>query len=274
MPTLPLPTVAAVDGGDLPVSDIEDILAILPGFLKPEDPSPVRDAILAALVAMMVKYQTLSSEGVAMCDVLRSLDSSLRGLGEDRGVYQQEGEDIENYRARILATPGIVTPEAIIAAVNAILAPFTSIECQYAESVQDRWYVGTSAARNWHSYVWDSTTSMAPGYPERLYEEYADQNMGYYRPNSRPSGALVFDDTKGRMFIIRIPDIAGIGDLGGFPSSSELSSRFYVGGIGVSSGIRKIGTTAADTFNLIVSTIDRLRAHSIRFVVISDPKLK
>lgn len=262
-----------VDNRDLPVVDEFDIYNILPKFLRPEDPAPVRDAIVAALTAMMREYQSLSTEAVGMNNLLLANDMGLRGLGEDRGVYQSDNESDTTYRLRILSFPELVTPTVIVAAVNSILAPFTSIQCQYSESVQDRLYIGDSSARPWHSYVWDSTMSMSPTYPDRLYEDDIDDNLGYVRPNSNPGGARVYSDEIGRLFMIRIPDLAGIDSIGGFPNSSSLEDRLYVGGVGVSSGIRVVGTSTLDTFNNIVATIYRLKGHSIRFIVWADPKL-
>lgn len=273
MPVLPMPPESPLAGGDLPVSSVDDVLQILPAFLKQGDSHEVRDAILEALTAMMIKYQVLSEQAVAMSDVTRSLDSALIGLGEDRGVFRQESETLEEYRARILAIPNIVTPEAIIAAINAILAPFTDVEAEYSESVQDRWFVGTSADRDWHSFVWDATASDSPQYIDRLYEDDATDNSGYFRTNSNPGGARIYADTIGRMFIIRIPDLSSIDTLGSFPDSSSIADRFYIGPSGGMSAVRTIGTTMLDIFNTIVSIVSRLKAHSIRYMILADPKM-
>lgn len=274
MPTLPLPAVSPIMG-DIPVTDQSDILAILPGFLKPSDPPPVRDAILAALVAMFQQYQLDAETAVGMSDVTRAVDYALTGLGADRGVFRSENEDDVDYRIRILGIPSLVTPTAIVAAVNNLLAPLTKIQCKYAEAVQDRWYLNDGFRATWHSYIWDTTQSMSPTYPDRIYQDDAAANSGYYLISRNPGGARVYSDAFGREFMIRIPDISGVDQLGAFVNSDSLIDRFYVGDTaGIASAIRDDGTTTLDTFNNIVTTIQRLKGHSIRFIVEMDPKLR
>lgn len=273
MPVLPFVPGQPING-DLPITSIDDINSIVPFFIKSSDSAPVRDAIFAALLALFLEYQVDSGVAVGQSDILRAVGSALTGLGEDRGVFKTEGEDDELYRARILNIPNIVTPNAILAAVNSILAPFTSIQAEYCESIGDRWYVGDHSSRPWHSFLWDSTESMSPTYLDRLYKDDAPNNLGFFVPNRNPGGARVFNDTFGRLFLIRIPDLSGVDLLGGFVNSTSLIDRFYVGGIGVASAIRVSGTTALDTFNNIVTTVQRLKGQSIRFVIYSDPKLK
>lgn len=273
MATLPLPSGSSLAGGDLPVSTTEDVLAVFPRFVKVLDNAVVRDALIAALTSMMENYQNQSDNCVQMSDVLAAVDSALTGLGADRGIFRAEGEAEEDYRTRIISIPEVVTPTAIINIVNKLLAPFTTIESQYCESILDRWYVGTGDARTWHSYVFDNITDLAPGYKDRLYVEYASNNFGYTRPNSDPCGARVFSDEKGRCFLIRIPDISGIENLGAFPGSSSIPRRFYVGGVGVASPVRKIGSSVQDLFNKIITTVDAIKGHSIRWILFMDPKL-
>jgi|ERR1041385_1173079 hypothetical protein len=274
MPAFPLPQLAPLGGGDLPVSDESDVLSILPAFIKQTDPAPVRDAIIAALTAMMLKYQELSSESAAYSDVLRSLETALAGLGEDRGVYQTDDESNESLRARILGIPNIVTPNAIMAAVNTILSPYTTIKAKYAESIQDRWYVGDGTT-GWHSYIWGSAQNRPPGYTDRLYIDLESVHNGLYIDNLLPGGAQVYSDTYGRLFFIRIPDISGVDLLGSFSNSTDLGKRWYIatGGTGVATGIRKSGTTTFNILSLIVATLERLKGNSIRYILLMDPKL-
>lgn len=274
MATLPLPSGSALAGGDLPVSSSADVLAVFPRFVKILDNAEVRDAIVTALTSTMENYQNQSDSSVLQSDVLSAVDSALTGLGADRGVFRAEGESDSDYRTRIISIPEVVTPTAIIDAVNSLLSPITSIQSQYCESILDRWFVGTAATRPWHSYIFDDQTDLAPGYKDRLYVEYASNNFGFFRSNSDPCGARVFSDDRGRLFLIRIPDISGIENLGAFPGSTDLPSRFYVGGVGVASPVRKIGTTVIDLFNKIITTVDAIKGHSIRWILFIDPKLK
>lgn len=276
MPLLPLPTDLLI-AGDLPVSSSDDILAILPSFLKNRDVAPVRDAILQALTAIFLEYQLESEASLAMEDVLRAVGSALEGLAEDRGVFKFDSDTDETLRARLLNAPEIVTPQAIIDVVNQLLSPYTTVEAQYCESVQDRWYIGSDADKNtrpWHSFVFDKNTAGNPEYVDRLYTEYAYLNNGFFRSNSNVGGARVFSDSVGRLFMIRLPDLSGVDQLGGFVDSSSIVDRFYVGGVGVASAIRQSGTTVLDLFNTIASTLSRIKGHSIRYVLYMDPKLR
>ena len=80
MPSLPLPPGVSQLGGALPFSSTDDVLAILPAFLKPSDPAPVRDAVVAAILAMAIAYQERAGYAAAQSDVLRAVDTYLAEL--------------------------------------------------------------------------------------------------------------------------------------------------------------------------------------------------
>src|SRR5262245_60492117 len=125
MPLLPLLDQPAIDGGELPVRSPDDVIALLPADVRRSTSAPVRDAMAAALTEILQEYQRRSSQGAALGDILRSTGSALEGLAADHEVYKQPGESEENLRARILGLDKLVTPEAILGAVNKILEPFT-----------------------------------------------------------------------------------------------------------------------------------------------------
>lgn len=294
MPSLPLPPGVTQLGGALPFSSTDDVLAILPAFLKPTDSAPVRDAIVAAILAMALVYQERSGYAAAQSDVLRAVDTYLAGQGADRGVVQQTGESSTAYRARILSTPNLVTPTAILAAVNSLLAPVTTIKAQYCESVQDRWYVrkngSSSGLSTFHSFVYKSTAvrSRSPYYLDRLYEDDAAQNGGVFRAQSNPGGARVWNDTLGRFFLLRIPDITPIDSGGAFgfktaetvypvgskqPGLGMFAFKHASAGSAYGAYARADATSSATIYSAIVNVVGRLHAASIRWAVLVDPKL-
>ena len=198
--------------GDLVVSGPPDVLAVAPGFVQQAQgaPAPVRDALVAGLDGVNERYQELAGYAAAQCDVLRATDMYLVGLAEDRGYFQQPGEGQEAFRSRVIGVPSQVTPAAIVAAVNAILAPFTTVQCQYLESVGDRVFL-TDGTAPFHSF-WVGASGAAPGdaspqYPDRLYRD--DARTGGVNavsvPNRDPGGPWAFSDVVGRYFVLRVP---------------------------------------------------------------------
>lgn len=292
MPNLPLPAGdVPIDGGDLPVVDNADVLGAFPKFFARADTAPIRDGLVAGIAAMCLAYQSRASFAAAQSDVLRAEGNALVAFGAPVGIFKQEGEDDEDYRLRIIGVPSLVTPAAILAAAGAILAPFTTILPEYCESIQDRWYViegHQPVSGKWfHSYVWQSTQSRAPSYPDRLYEQDVSRNGGYARPQSNPGGARLFRDILGREFVLRAPDISRIDKTGAFAltranyvANPIYSPRSYPGifvGTGASFNnttfFRRDATTAEAVYQSIVNVINKMKGHSIRFVLLADPKM-
>lgn len=224
MPSPPLPQNPSVvpGGGDLVVTSSSDVIAAMPGFVQFAQgfPAPIRDAIAAGLAGIQLRYQEESAYAAAQCDVLRATDYYLTSLGQDRGVFQQPNEAQEAYRARILSIPAQVTPQAIVTAANAVLAQFTTVQCEYLESALDRWYI-TDGTLTWHAFV----GPVSPTYFDRLYRDDVATN-GTLIPNREPGGDWVFADENGRYFVLRIPVVAdtdlalsyaGFNDTFGFP---------------------------------------------------------
>jgi hypothetical protein len=141
----------------------DDVLAVLPAFVRQSDSAPVRDALAAALAP----YRALSAYSAQQCDITRATGIYLESLCNEHGVYKQDGESDDSLRARALTVPTLVTPAAILAAASAILGAYTPIQAQYAESILDRWYV-TDGTLAWHrSSARRRSTSRASTPPTR-----------------------------------------------------------------------------------------------------------
>lgn len=270
-----------------PVTTTDDVLAVLPFFLKPSDPPPVRDAIIAALVAMFRTYQAKSSYASAQSDILRANGIYLDGLASDREIFRQVSEDDESLRTRILSIPGLVTPAAILAAVNSIIAGFTTAQAQLFEASVDRWFVNNgNSASQWHSFIGQN-----PFYQDRLYIDDLSLNLGQFRLQSRVGGAWAFGDTIGRYFVLRIPQLPGtenqhmfIGDGSNTNGQESLGTvvSFIADGSNTNSQ-ESAGTdvsfayslrqSVVDVYNQIISAVERIKGHSIRWMLFADPNL-
>lgn len=285
MPLFPLPIGGAgIDGGDLPVTSADDVLALLPAFVRDNDTDPVRDAIAAALAEVFLEYQRRADYASAQSDVLRSTGRYLDEFFEKRGIYRALGESDPDLRARGLAIQDYVTPTAILAATDSLLAPYTKVKSRYAESIHDRWFVHDGGDHPWHSHVYSHAGTNTPTYPDRLYPRDAAANGGYACPQREPMGAMAFGGHGGRQFLLRVPDLSPIDDA--FSSvwsqnhvaEPQAAHGFFirtgvVTGGGVGTFIRQNPGTAQRVYETIINTIDRIKAHSIRWVLIADPRL-
>ncbi len=280
--------------GSVPVSSDEDVLALFPQFMRGSDEAPVRDAIVAAIRVIMMTYQDASSYAAAQSDVLTATGPALRSKLAERGVEQQDGEDEETYRARGLGFQAVVTPEAIVAAVNSLIAPLT---CTYLEPSLDRIFLsdGTGA---WHTFI-----GVAPSYPDRYYPDDAAANGGIVRPSIDPGAGYMFTENTGRSFVIRVQDLsaldetiqliyngtklalsdAAVPELGGAtppqsgqPADDELASS--LGGVGIylydntpapadRTFLYQPTTDSRRTYDRIVATVERLRGASFRWAL-------
>ncbi len=283
MPTLPMLLDSPISGGDLPVTDAESIARLEPYFVSEQATAAVRDAVRAALVAMFTLYQAELSDAAGQGDVLRATGIYLAGLGTDRKVFQQSGEPQEAYRARIIQQGGVVTPNIIMIAVNAILAPYTGIKAAYLESILDRAFIsnGTSPYR---AYVRDGVTlgGVDPSYPDRLYDDDIAAN-GVSIPNRHPAGFWSFGDFVGRYFVLRIPDLSAINNeianvyngtsSNGVPTET-LGNGFFVYNATITSYrtyVNEKTSLALDLYQAVVNTVNALIGHSIRWRLSVDP---
>jgi hypothetical protein len=251
-----------------------DVLAVLPAFVRRSDSAVVRDALTSALVHIIRRYRTLSAYAAKQCDITRATGIYLESLCAEHGVWKQSGESDDQLRARALTVPALVTPAAILAAANTILSLYTRVGAQYAESILDRWFVSDGTAP-WHSFV-----GAQPQYLARLYPADAAANGGFVRPSSEIGGAWAFADTAGRFFVLRVPVLTGLADAHAFVAAdltAPADARVFVGdgSSKASAGmfIYQSPSTALAAYQAIVNAINRIKGHSVRWVLLADPKL-
>lgn len=271
MPTLPMPLGGGpLEGGVLPVTSADDVKKVQPSEVRRATIAPVRDALNLAQAEMFKAYQTAASSAAKQTSLLTASEQYLDGLGPERsGVTRQPGESDENYLARILTTPEVVTKNAIVDAINADLAPYTVTECQVFESGLDRWFV-TDGSLPWHSFIGSN-----PTYSDRLYPE-----DGGARLNSMPGGAWAFGDTVGRYFVARIPALTGLDDehafilTGGgtfFADGSDTSGSESSGD--VAGFVWADRQTSIEVYRQIVGDVEKIKGQGMRWQLLVDPRL-
>ncbi len=264
----------------VPVATSAEVLAVLPSFLRTSDPAPVRDALIAALTEVFRTYQVKAAYAAAQADPGRATGIYLEGLAEDHNVFRQPAETLAQLRARIFSAPSIVTPAAIIAAVNSIVLPFTTIEPQVFEDIDCNFITDDGGGAN--GYAYDTFVGSNPRAPSRLYHEDAVENGGYERDQAQPGGFWVFGDTNGRYFVVRLPSLVTADDNFTFVTSAGDDASFISDGSDTS-GSEANGhvieftytsnTTSDEIYDAVCTAIERIKGQGIRFQVIVDTGL-
>ena len=288
MPTLPLTLPIVLGAADPAVQSADDVLAVYPREYKTAS-HPVLDAINAGHAAVHIEYQQASDQSALQTDILRATGANLEGLGQDRGCPKAAGESDDDYRARVLAWKGVVTPDAIMTTVNAILAPYTTVLAQYCESILDRWFVEDGSAV-WGSFVGDSATvTVGPQYLDRLYPDDAALNGGDFRPQSDPGEALIFTDDAGRCFFLRIPELNdangptayacdGTGDPPPGPVFPQPQAGMFVeDGSATDAGMAYVSPDfllADESYQAVINAVNRIKGAGVRWILNVDPRLQ
>lgn len=285
MPTLPIAAPPPLDGGELTVRSEADVLALFPAEVRKITSAPVRDALIAALTEILREYQRRSSRGAALGDILRATGPALVGLAADHEVYKQPGESEASLRARVLNLAALVTPVAIVEAVNTILAPFTDRRAKYFESELDQWFVHDGTVEEWDSFVFDEDEGAAsPRYPDRLYADDAAENAGESIEAREVLGAWVFGDELGRHFLLRLPQLETVDDLGSFVFDETVEDDgMFVADGSDEAGSESDGSVTSFAFTdealsdelyaAIVSTVELLKGQGMRWTAYVDPLL-
>lgn len=272
------------------LTPLEETLDTYPIEVRGEDDAEP-EAIVQAQAAQLENNRVLSSYAADQSNIARATGRYLDGLGEDRDVHRSGDEKDESYRQRVLAVPDVVTPLAIMKAVNAVLAPYTSIKSQYLESIQDRAYLrfsvppmdsGDPDPGNCCAIINDT-----PNYPARLYPEDEAVN-GAARVQCSPGGMWLFGDRIGRYFVLRVPDLSPLDDnvpamyfensfAPGDPVAAALPNRLFLRTTGSDppkSFLYKNSKPALDVYGAVISAVQAIIGHSIRWKMISDTTLQ
>lgn len=161
-----------LDHSDRPAPTLDDVLAMLPGWAR-EDVAPIRDALLQAYGAQANHAWAHIGQTVEQLASPRLAEG--RWLDDEWGALLQRprapSESDGDYRARLLATPLILTPNAIENAVRAIVERFTQTPIELAEPAVDEIFFAPADPNSgcpWTAF-WQSTTQrLWADYPESL----------------------------------------------------------------------------------------------------------
>lgn len=271
MPLLPLPPDAPIGGGDLPVTDTPDVALQEANFVRAPNTATTRDAVRSAITKMALAYQRCSERAAAQVDTRRATGIYLDGLGSDKKVFRQTDEAQEPYRTRVLVPPGVVDPFDIVTAVNALLAPYTTIQCKYLESILDAFYLTNGAA------TYDSFFGVTPHYQDRLYPDDAAENNGRSISYRSSGGAWMFSDALGRYFVLRVPDLSPLDDDVGYMSdgSTDQETNFWLTDGSATDPVQSflLGKLSTDIYQGIINTVERIVGASMRWMLYADPTL-
>lgn len=281
MPTLPLPVGgAALHGGDLPVSDGTDVLAEFPQGHRRPTTAPVRDAICAALAEIHKAYQDEVAQLFAQADPLRATGDELYRIADEHEVTAYANEDPSDLRDRLFQLEDAVTPAAIAAAVNSILAQYTTAQCQIVEPELDGWFVedgNTSIG----AFIPTSTPGGAcsPHYADRLYPDDAAENGGFVLPNADPRFTIVANGSP-RSLLIWLPELsASDSDFSFCVDASDSIMAIFSGtqddlaDADSSNFIFTSSQTSDDAYASIVGVVDSLKGQGITWTAVVDPTL-
>lgn len=262
----------------VPVTSVDDVLAIFPEFLKSTDPSPVRDDIFESLLAMFREYQSSAAYTAAQSDPMRAVGAYLEGLAADHELFKLASDSDESLRAVFFESIDLVTPATIAAALNVITAPYTTALAQILEPDLDCAFVTDGTGEYDSAFVGTN-----PRYPDRLYPDDALENDGYVRPQSQSDGFWIFSgDQIGCEFVVRLPDLSAADEDFSFSSDADPDEMFISDNTD-DSGSEIDGTvisfsftsavTSEDLYNSVVAVLDRIKGQGIRYEVYVDPSL-
>ena len=271
MPTLPATSPFVPGSVDVPVSSADDVREQFPSQARGDEAdAPVRDALAQSIAEMQIAYQGKADYSAAQSDVTRATGLYLDGQLGDRGKPRQANEEDNDYRSRALAAPQIVTPRAILDAVNKVLSPYTTVSAQLIHSILDRWFVGVGAKP--YAFI-TKALAVDPEYADRHYPD---------RDGFRPGGAWCFRDTApGRLFVVRVPVLSGIGGAFVLTGTTDETADGALGGAFIGTGAHATASSftssgaepALDIYQSVANAIAAIKGHGVRVIVYADPLL-
>lgn len=274
------------DAAPLAITTREDALAQLPGWLKASDDRPITDALLDALLAIVLEAQYRGSYAAAQSQVARAAGRFLVELASERGAQASDGEQDETLRAHTLQVSKSVSLANVRAAVNTILAPYTDRQCQVIEPALDRWFVRAGGSTT----GWPGGSvgvGISPAYTDRLYPSEASRNGGLSLESSEPKGARTFADGRlGRTFLVLVPSLPGAAALQSFawgaprplsilPDPRTNGPAPFAGGSAAQVGffVRSSGAPADAIMCSIAVAVASITGHSMQWMILSEPNL-
>jgi len=257
MPFLPLPSSTTL-GSEIPVTSAADVLIEFPAPQKSPETAPNRDAVAAAFAEGFIAYQNAAERAAAQSDPLRATGNYLKGYAEEHQVVPGQGETETSLRARLFASPFIVTPEAIEATINEVIAPLT---CKISELDLDGWFIHASYPGDvGDQAVWDSFVGTEPNYPDRYYDD---------QPSLRVGGCVPSNNLP-RSFHVRIPALQAQDE-----AYDYIGDTYFIGDIVGNGGVNiyQGQATSEDKYNTIIARVEKIKGQGISWSMVIDPTL-
>jgi hypothetical protein len=114
----------------LPIPDPTEAVQLLPGWMQEGD-MPVRDAVMQAAAVAVNAFTSDAAEDAAQTNAAYATGDHLDMLGL-RVLARAENETDASYRTRLLLGAGAaLTPAALLAAIDALMAPFGKAGAAY-----------------------------------------------------------------------------------------------------------------------------------------------
>lgn len=266
MPFLPLPDETTI-GAENPVTTGDDVLLEFALPQRTPAEAPNRDGIAAAFAEGFVAYQNAAERASAQSDPLKATGNYLRGYADEHQIVPVPGESESSIRARMFVSPSIVTPDAIAAVINEVIAPLV---CKISELDLDGWFIHTSyPSAGGPQSVWDSFVGTEPNYPDRYYADQPDLRVGGCVPsNNFP-----------RSFHVRIPSLNAQDEA--YDYIGTRSTEFDQAGNAITTGwfigdnlnIYRDQSTSVDKYNTIIARVEKIKGQGISWSMIVDPSL-
>lgn len=250
---MPLTTLPLSES-ELVVKTAADVLAEFSVPQKNPDVAVVRDAIAAAFAEGYKEYQIQTSRAALQSDPLFATGDYLKEYADEHEVVPAVGESEESLRTRIFASPSIVTPAAIEAAINEVIFPRT---CFISELDLDGWFIHSTAPCIWESYV-----GANPDYPDRCYDLV---------PSGQPGGAVPTNNIP-RSFMVRIPALSAQDE-----DFSFIGDSFFVSGDMTDPSTDRFifsnQQTSKDLYDAVVARVESIKGQGITWSLVIDPSL-
>jgi len=176
-----------------------------------------------------------------VADITGSKSPALDLLGYDRGLPRRTAENADAYRARLLAMPDTVSPDAMIRAVKAVLFPYSQ-HFEFIETFDVRFQTAFDCPIP--PYV--NPALMSPYYDPTCFVLDDPREDTPYR-NRCPN-----DDTYFACFFVVVPVLASIQNYTIVPDDTAVNtSGFYSAVLGVGSAARR----ATSAYDMPVDTL-------------------
>lgn len=173
----------------LPFETRADVLAVMPGWMRDDTvPNPVRDAIADGVLRSFASYCSDVAAYAASVDPAYASGSALDFALAQRDVQRALNEADAPYRARGLGDSALITPAAMLAAIQAIIAPFAPGKQPYYFELPDD-----------EIYVFDQASGTQTGFYLGVDFPIVDPFRNYSaRPNSQPRHGILWSGARSK----------------------------------------------------------------------------